>query len=225
MDMKLLLFWFSCFAGGVECRSLDWDTLDVVTYPLFVVEYLLFSGTKDNPGLDLTRLNFFRYEYFRQPVNLKVEILSRLCDDMTDAEVLRSELNKRSFAVEFEMELDRKTNTEMRRRKRAMIELADDLSLDNEVIDTSFDRNSDDCCFCKMDGSLLCCDGCPAAYHSKCVGLASHLLPEGDWYCPECAFDRRVPGLKPEKQIRGAEFIEIDPHGRKYYNSCGYLLV
>ncbi|CAL9230074.1 unnamed protein product [Arabidopsis halleri] len=206
-------------------RSLDWDTLDVVTYPLFVVEYLLFSGYKDNPGLDLTRLNFFRNEYFRQPMNLKIEILSRLCDDMTDAEVVRSELNKRSFAAEFETELDRKTNTEVRRRKRTMMELADDLSFNNEVIDTSFDRNSDDCCFCKMDGSLLCCDGCPAAYHSKCVGLASHLLPEGDWYCPECAFDRRVPGLKPEKQIRGAEFIEIDPHGRKYYSSCGYLMV
>ncbi|CAC42901.1 putative protein [Arabidopsis thaliana] len=206
-------------------RSLDWDTLDVVTYPLFVVEYLLCSGSKDNPGLDLTRLNFFRNDYFRQPVNLKIEILSRLCDDMTDAEVVRAELNKRSFAAEFEMELDRKTNTEVRRRKRTMMELADDFSLNNEVIDTSFDRNSDDCCFCKMDGSLLCCDGCPAAYHSKCVGLASHLLPEGDWYCPECAFDRRAPGLKPDKQIRGAEFIEIDPHGRKYYSSCGYLLV
>lgn len=197
----------------------------MVTYPLFVVEYLLFSGSKDNPGLDLTRLNFFRNEYFRQPMHLKIEILSRLCDDMTDAEVVRSELNKRSFAAEFEMEHDRKMNTEMRRRKRNMMELADDLSLNDEVTGTSFDRNSDDCCFCKMDGSLLCCDGCPAAYHSKCVGLASHLLPEGDWYCPECAFDRRVPGLKPEKQIRGAEFIEIDPHGRKYYSSCGYLLV
>ncbi|XP_010419831.1 PREDICTED: DDT domain-containing protein PTM-like [Camelina sativa] len=213
-------------SSAASClRSLDWETLDLVTYPLFVVEYLLFSGTKDNPVLDLTQSNFFRNEYFRQPANLKIEILGRLCEDMTDAEVVKSELNKRSFAVEFEMELDRKTNTEMRRRKRAMMELADDLSLNNGVMDTSFDRNSDDCCFCKMDGSLLCCDGCPAAYHSKCVGLASHLLPEGDWYCPECAFDRRVPGLKPEKQIRGAEFIEIDPHGRKYYSSCGYLLV
>ncbi|XP_024012206.1 DDT domain-containing protein PTM isoform X2 [Eutrema salsugineum] len=206
-------------------RSLDWNMLDVVNYPLFVVEYLLFSGSKDNPGVDLARFNFFGNEYFRQPTNLKIEILSRLCDDMTDAEVVRSELNKRSFAAESEMEIDRKTNTEVRRRKRTMMERADDFPLNDEVIDGSFDRNSDDCCFCKMDGNLLCCDGCPAAYHSKCVGVASHLLPEGDWYCPECSFDRRVPGLKPEKQIRGAEFIEIDPHGRKYYISCGYLLV
>lgn len=197
----------------------------MVTYPLFVVEYLLFSGSKDNPGMDLTRFNLFRNEYFRQPMNLKIEILNRLCNDMTDAEVVRSELNKRSFAAESVLELDRKSNTEVRRRKRTMMGLADHLSLNDEVVDGSFDRNSDDCCLCKMDGSLLCCDGCPAAYHSKCVGVASQLLPEGDWYCPECAFERHVPGLKPEKQIRGAEFIEIDPHGRRYYSSCGYLLV
>uniref|UniRef100_A0A1J3EK14 Nucleosome-remodeling factor subunit BPTF n=1 Tax=Noccaea caerulescens TaxID=107243 RepID=A0A1J3EK14_NOCCA len=206
-------------------RSLDWDTLDVVNYPLFVAEYLLFSGSKDNDGVDLTRFNFFRNEYFRQPMDLKIKILSRLCDDMTQAEIVRSEVNKRCYAAEFEMEIDRKTNTQVRRRKQNMMELADDFPMNDEVIDVPFDRNSDDCCLCKMDGNLLCCDGCPAAYHSKCVGVASHLLPEGDWYCPECSFDRRVPGLKPVKQIRGAEFIEIDPHGRKYYSSCGYLLV
>lgn len=197
----------------------------MVNYPLFVAEYLLFSGSKDNDGVDLTRFNFFRNEYFRQPMDLKIKILSRLCDDMTQAEIVRSEVNKRCYAAEFEMEIDRKTNTQVRRRKQNMMELADDFPLNDEVIDVPFDRNSDDCCLCKMDGNLLCCDGCPAAYHSKCVGVASHLLPEGDWYCPECSFDRRVPGLKPVKQIRGAEFIEIDPHGRKYYSSCGYLLV
>ncbi|KFK25512.1 hypothetical protein AALP_AA8G124500 [Arabis alpina] len=206
-------------------RSLDWDKLDVVTYPLFVVEYLLFSGSKDDPGMDLTRLNLFRNEYFRQPMNLKIEILNRLCNDMTDSEVVRSEVNKRSSAAESEMEVDRKSNTEVRRRKRTMMGLADHFPLNDEVIDGSFDRNSDYCRLCKMEGSLLCCDGCPAAYHSKCVGVASQLLSEGDWYCPECAFDRRVPGLKPERQIRGAEFIEIDPHDRRYYSSCGYLLV
>ncbi|KAJ0230708.1 PHD-finger and DNA binding domain-containing protein [Hirschfeldia incana] len=212
--------------SAIAClRSLDWDMLDVVNYPLFVVEYLLFTGSKDNPGVDLTRFKYLRNEYFRQPMNLKIEILARLCDDMTDTEIVRSELNKRSVAAESEMEFDRKRNTKVRRRKRSMMELADDFSLNNEAVDGSFDRNSDDCCFCKMDGNLLCCDGCPAAYHSKCVGVASHLLLEDDWYCPECSFAKRVPGLKPEKQIRGAEFIEIDPHGRKYYSSCGYLLV
>ncbi|CAN7141246.1 unnamed protein product [Brassica rapa subsp. narinosa] len=170
-------------------RSLDWDMLDVVNYPLYVVEYLLFSGSKHGPGVDLARFNFFRNEYFRLPMTLKTEILTCLCGDMMDAEVVISELNKRSA-------------------------------------DGSSDRNGgEDCFICKMDGKLVCCDGCPAAYHSKCIGVALDLLPEGAWYCPECSFDRRVPGLKPAKQIRGSQLIEIDPHGRKYYSSCGYLLV
>ncbi|KAL0751773.1 hypothetical protein Bca101_033776 [Brassica carinata] len=169
-------------------RSLDWDMLDVVNYPLYVVEYLLFSGSKDGPGVDLTRFNFFRNEYFRLPMALKTEILACLCGDMMDAEVVISELNKRSAGG-------------------------------------SFDRNVDECFICKMVGNLVCCDGCPAAYHSKCIGVALELLPEGVWYCPECSFDRHAPGLKPAKQIRGSQLIEIDPHGRKYYSSCGYLLV
>ncbi|CAH8281779.1 unnamed protein product [Eruca vesicaria subsp. sativa] len=203
-------------------RSLDWDMLDMVNYPLYVVEYLLFSGSKASPRLDLNRFNLFRNEYFKLPVNLKIEILTSLCGGMIDAEVVRSELTKRSVAVESVMETDRKTNTKVR---RAMMELADDLSPNDGVVAGSFDRNCDDCCICKMDGRLLCCDGCSAAYHSKCVGVASDLLPEGVWYCPECSFDRRGPGWKPVKRIRGSQFIEIDPHGRKYYSSCGYLLV
>ncbi|XP_010536112.2 PREDICTED: DDT domain-containing protein PTM-like [Tarenaya hassleriana] len=206
-------------------RSLDWDMLDLVTYPLFLVEYLLFRGSDHGPVFDLGRLNFFRKEYFKQSVTLKIEILRRLCDDMIDVEAVRSELNRRSLAPEFEMELDRSMNTDTRRRRRSIVELGNDLSLNAEVIDVSSDWNSDECCLCKMDGSLLCCDGCPAAYHSKCVGVASHLLPEGDWYCPECSFDRRRPGLKPGRLVRGAEYIETDPHGRQYYSSCGYLLV
>ncbi|XP_018446119.2 DDT domain-containing protein PTM [Raphanus sativus] len=202
-------------------RSLDWDMLDVVNYPLFVVEYMLYAGSKDSPRVDLTRFKFFRNEYFRLPMNLKIQILTCLCGDMIAAEVVRSELNKRSVAADSEMDTNRKTNS----RKRAMMELANDFSSNDGVVDGSFDRNIADCCICKMDGNLLCCGGCPAAYHSKCVGVACDLLPEGVWYCPECSFDRPGPGWKREMQIQGWEFIEIDPHGREYYSSCGYLLV
>ncbi|KAF2300663.1 hypothetical protein GH714_015039 [Hevea brasiliensis] len=33
------------------------------------------------------------------------------------------------------------------------------------------DINSDECRLCGMDGTLLCCDGCPSAYHSRCIGV------------------------------------------------------
>ena len=36
-------------------------------------------------------------------------------------------------------------------------------------------------------GDLLCCESCPATYHTGCVGLAA--APEGDWYCPHCTCD------------------------------------
>lgn len=30
------------------------------------------------------------------------------------------------------------------------------------------DGNGDECYLCKMDGNLICCDSCPAAFHSRC---------------------------------------------------------
>ena len=35
--------------------------------------------------------------------------------------------------------------------------------------DGDVDRNGDECRLCGMDGILLCCDGCPSAYHSRCI--------------------------------------------------------
>ncbi|KAH9315185.1 hypothetical protein KI387_023812 [Taxus chinensis] len=85
--------------------------------------------------------------------------------------------------------------------------------------------NSDECCLCRMDGALICCDGCPAAYHSRCVGVSKDALPEGDWYCPECLVRKGPRGLAAVKGLHGAEFLGIDPHGRIYFSICGYLLV
>jgi hypothetical protein len=48
------------------------------------------------------------------------------------------------------------------------------------------DGNADTCMVCGQGGSLLCCDACPAAYHSKCMGLNPRELPP-KWQCPECA--------------------------------------
>ena len=47
-------------------------------------------------------------------------------------------------------------------------------------------RNEDMCRACRDGGDLLCCDGCPAAFHPLCVGL--HSVPLGDsWFCPDCS--------------------------------------
>jgi hypothetical protein len=37
---------------------------------------------------------------------------------------------------------------------------------------------------CRDGGDLMCCDGCPSAYHPDCLGFAS--APNESWFCPAC---------------------------------------
>ncbi|GMF35912.1 unnamed protein product [Phytophthora fragariaefolia] len=41
-----------------------------------------------------------------------------------------------------------------------------------------------DCSVCSLGGELLCCDGCPRAFHVNCIGLAE--IPDTEWFCNEC---------------------------------------
>ncbi|EGZ26923.1 hypothetical protein PHYSODRAFT_293066 [Phytophthora sojae] len=41
-----------------------------------------------------------------------------------------------------------------------------------------------DCSVCGLGGELLCCDGCPRAFHVNCIGLAE--IPDTEWFCNEC---------------------------------------
>lgn len=46
-------------------------------------------------------------------------------------------------------------------------------------------NHDDECGVCGgIQGRLLCCDGCPGAFHLPCLGLAA--VPEGDWFCAMC---------------------------------------
>ncbi|CAI6004012.1 unnamed protein product, partial [Closterium sp. NIES-64] len=89
------------------------------------------------------------------------------------------------------------------------------------------DGNADECKLCGMDGNLICCDGCPGAFHSRCVGVVAAALPDGDWFCPECDMKRRageVLGAVVPEGMRG-EHLGEDQHGRVYYGSCGRVVV
>ncbi|KAI4322336.1 hypothetical protein L6164_022041 [Bauhinia variegata] len=48
----------------------------------------------------------------------------------------------------------------------------------------SANENDDLCSICSDGGDLLCCDGCPRAFHIDCVPLSS--IPTGTWYCKYC---------------------------------------
>lgn len=189
-----------------------------------MAEYLLIHGSGLKTGFDLKHL-MFESDYHQQPVTVKVKILQCLCDDMIEVEAIRLELNRRSMLTETDANFDQSMYFDICKKRRALMDVSGGSCLTEEIVDDTTDWNSDECCLCKMDGRLICCDGCPAAFHSRCVGVANDHLPEGDWYCPECAISRQKPWMKPQKSLRGAELLGIDHHGRLYYNSCGYLLV
>jgi hypothetical protein len=53
------------------------------------------------------------------------------------------------------------------------------------VNSTYTDSHISYCVQCRDGGELLCCDGCPAAYHAGCLGLQA-VLQDAAWYCPSC---------------------------------------
>lgn len=60
------------------------------------------------------------------------------------------------------------------------------------ISDEEDDPNDDLCGKCGQGGHVLCCDGCPAAYHKECLDIAA--TPEEDeWFCPRCQRRRDGP--------------------------------
>ncbi|KAL3529989.1 hypothetical protein ACH5RR_009311 [Cinchona calisaya] len=206
-------------------RSLNWDLLDMITWPIFVAEYLLMHSSGLKPGFDFCRLKLLESDYYKQSSPLKIEILRCLCDDVIEVESIKAELNRRSLATETKMDFDRGMKSESAKKRKSLVDANGGSCVTEEDNDATLDWNNDECCLCKMDGSLICCDGCPAAFHSRCVGVVSNHLPEGDWYCPECVIEKDRPWMKVGKSIRGADLLGIDPYGQLYYSCCGYLLV
>ncbi|KAJ1292275.1 hypothetical protein BS78_02G379700 [Paspalum vaginatum] len=207
--------------SAVHCiRNLNWELLDLATWPIYLAEYLLTRGAELRYGMKLTDLKLLNTEYYRQPAVVKLELLRILSDDVLEVGAIRSRMSETDGNDEGFR------STGLRRKKRgSSAKGAADYSQSPEGPNDMDDGNSDECYLCGMDGNLLCCDGCPAAFHSKCVGVVEDLLPEGDWYCPECLIQKTDGSRNTANPMRGAEILGIDPHGRLYFGTCGYLLV
>ena len=93
------------------------------------------------------------------------------------------------------------------------------------------DTHGDMCTACGRSGSLLCCDGCPSAFHALCVGESSASSKKYDdtWYCPECVFISEK--IRGDKELRAQTFpflrtecvlceTDGDSLGRKYFFSA-----
>ncbi|KAL4608339.1 autoimmune regulator [Arapaima gigas] len=48
-------------------------------------------------------------------------------------------------------------------------------------------RNDDECAACNDGGELICCDGCPRAYHLTCLVPPLTSIPSGTWRCQSCS--------------------------------------
>jgi hypothetical protein len=54
-------------------------------------------------------------------------------------------------------------------------------------------RNHDYCEHCGRGGELICCDGCPASYHPKCLPVPKTLAELPDhWFCHVCTASRGI---------------------------------
>jgi len=63
----------------------------------------------------------------------------------------------------------------------------------------------DVCADCRKGGELMCCDTCPAGYHTHCAGLKK--VPRGQWSCPMCVSARRA---KKAKKAKGGNRRKVD---------------
>ncbi|CAN6325808.1 unnamed protein product [Urochloa humidicola] len=225
-------------------RYLDWTLLDALTWPTFLLEYLYVMGCIKNLGGRRFGRSILATEYYKLPVATKLRVLQILCDHVIESDELKTELEDREgYNEEMEFEMDSSSFFESASRSvstraskasayKKMNELQNPENTPNvsnpedNAVNPPQDGNSDDCRICGMDGTLVCCDGCPWAYHSRCIGQNKAFLPQGEWFCPECVVNKLGPtSSRIERGARGAQMFGIDMCGRLFLGTCDYLLV
>ncbi|GMJ10824.1 DDT-PHD PROTEIN2 [Hibiscus trionum] len=236
-------------------RCLDWSLLDTLTWPAYLVQYFVIMGYAKGLEWKGFYEDVAEREYYSLPASKKLMILQILCDDVLDYAELKAEIDMREateVGVDPDATVTNPLEKGPRRahpiysktsafKGREVMELT---SESHEVksssricslgmrstggtadVDTDVDGNSDECCLCGMDGTLLCCDGCPSAYHSRCIGVMKMHIPEGPWYCPECVIDKMGPAIAVNSSLRGAELFGVDLYGQVFLGTCNHLLV
>ncbi|CAJ2654590.1 unnamed protein product [Trifolium pratense] len=215
-------------------RCNDWNLLDTLTWSVFVVLYLVVKGYTKGPEWKGFYDEVFSTDYYLLPVSRKLMILQILCDDVLESEELKTEMNMRKESeVGVDYDAEDILPAEMGPRKVHPRYARTSFCEDKEAIklvsesteDGDFDRNGDECRLCGMDGTLLCCDGCPSSYHSRCIGVMKSFIPEGPWYCPECKINMTGPTIAKGTSLRGAEIFGKDLYGQLFMGTCDHLLV
>ncbi|WIA35089.1 hypothetical protein OEZ86_003575 [Tetradesmus obliquus] len=93
-------------------------------------------------------------------------------------------------------EFEQHSNSQIHRPAEYIFIKSIDMSLKSFallVLTKPIDSNLWYCLACSDGGELLCCDGCPAAFHTACLGGQAGPQPNSEWLCAECLASGRKP--------------------------------
>ncbi|XP_022635438.1 DDT domain-containing protein PTM isoform X2 [Vigna radiata var. radiata] len=214
-------------------RCSDWSLLDALTWPVFTFQYLAIYGYTKGPEWKGFYDEIFHGEYYLLSASRKLMILQILCDDVLASEEFKAEMNMREeseVGIDYDNEDSLPTEIGPRRvhprySKTTACKDSETKKYGSELNAEDVDGNGDECRLCGMDGTLLCCDGCPAVYHSRCIGVMKMHIPDGEWYCPECKINMIGPSIARGTSLKGAEVFGKDLYGQVFMGTCDHLLV
>ncbi|XP_047168000.1 DDT domain-containing protein PTM-like isoform X2 [Vigna umbellata] len=214
-------------------RCIDWSLLDALTWPVFTFQYLAIYGYTKGPEWKGFYNEIFHGEYYLLSASRKLMILQILCDDVLASEEFKAEMNMREeseVGIDYDNEDSLPTEIGPRRvhprySKTTACKDSETKKYVSELNAEDVDGNGDECRLCGMDGTLLCCDGCPAVYHSRCIGVMKMHIPDGEWYCPECKINMIGPSIARGTSLKGAEVFGKDLYGQVFMGTCDHLLV
>uniref|UniRef100_K7FWV1 Autoimmune regulator n=1 Tax=Pelodiscus sinensis TaxID=13735 RepID=K7FWV1_PELSI len=66
-------------------------------------------------------------------------------------------------------------------------------------------KNDDECAMCRDGGELICCDGCPKAFHLACLVPPLTEIPSGTWRCISCSAEK----VKQDQRIEEERAKEL----------------
>lgn len=236
-------------------RNIDWSLLDTMTWAVYLVHYLTGMGYTNEHGWKDFYPHTLEKEYYSLSAGRKLIVLQILCDSVLDSEELRAEIDMReesevgidsdggtvfapvsgprrvhprysktSACKDQEAIKLSKENSETNISSNT-ISLGSKVSGQDSIRDVDQDGNGDECRLCGMDGTLLCCDGCPSSYHGRCIGVCKMYIPEGAWYCPECTVNELEPKITRGTTLKGSEVFGVDSYGQVFMGTCSHLLV
>jgi len=238
------------FLFYLNYRCIDWELLDNLTWPVYLVHYLMVMDRLNGDEWKGFYTDVLEKDYCTLSVGTKLMVLQILCDAALDTEEIRAEIDMREeseVAVDSEgfttengprkvyprysknsagkgsenMDINAESSGQF--TSRSLTVKGNDLS--GNAANVYEDGNGDECRLCGMDGVLLCCDGCPSAYHPRCIGVSKLSIPEGEWFCPECTMSRLGPPITVGTSLRGAEVFGVDSYAQLFLGTCDHLLV